>query len=239
MAAWVKMAFSNASRVAMADIFTSSRTSWTMRRPVRWAKVARRPSTAGKAAFSGRLRPSASTRLAMVEAVPMVMQTPWLRDMPLSADMKSARVISPARTASENFQTSVPEPMSLPRNLPFSIGPDDTTMVGRSTLAAPISWPGVVLSQPPKSTTPSMGLPRIDSSTSMAKRLRNSIAVGRIWVSPSDMAGNSSGKPPASQTPRLTCSARSRSPALQGVSSDQVLQMPITGRPSKASSGRP
>jgi hypothetical protein len=183
--------------------------------------------------------PMASTIAAMVEAVPMVMQVPGERLMPLSADMNSGRVISPARTASENFHTSVPEPMSLPRNLPFSIGPVETTTVGRSTLAAPIIWPGVVLSQPPSSTTPSIGLPRIDSSTSMASRLRNSMAVGRIWVSPSDMAGNSSGRPPASQTPRFTCSAMSRRPALQGVISDQVLQMPITGRPSNTSSGRP
>ena len=47
------------------------------------------------------------------------------------------------------------------------------------------SWPrpscsdGVVLSQPQSSTTPSIGLPRIDSSTSMLTRLRNSMAVGR------------------------------------------------------------
>ena len=40
-------------------------------------------------------------------------------------------------------------------------------MVGRSTLAAPISSDGVVLSQPTSSTTPSSGLARIDSSTSM------------------------------------------------------------------------
>ena len=65
------------------------------------------------------------------------------------------------------------------------------------------------------------------------------MAVGRIWVSPSDMAGNSSGKPPASQTPRLTYSARSRNPALQGVSSDQVLQIPMTGLPSNTSAGKP
>ena len=100
--------------------------------------------------------PIASTSDAMVEAVPIVMHTPLDRDMPDSAAMKSFSVISPARTASENFQTSVPEPMSLPCHLPFSIGPDDTTIAGKSTDAAPINWPGVVLSQPPNSTTPSM-----------------------------------------------------------------------------------
>ena len=76
-------------------------------------------------------------------------------------------------------------------------------MVGRSQLAAPMRSAGVVLSQPTRSTTPSIGLPRIDSSTSMLTRLRKSIAVGRRFDSPSDMTGNSSGRPPASSTPRL------------------------------------
>jgi hypothetical protein len=112
-------------------------------------------------------------------------------------------------------------------------------MVGRSTLAAPMSWAGVVLSQPASSTTPSRGLARMHSSTSMLMRLRNIMVVGRIRVSPSEMVGNSRGKPPASQTPRLTHSARPRKWALQGVSSDHELQMPITGRPTKRSLGRP
>ena len=41
-------------------------------------------------------------------------------------------------------------------------------------------------------------VPRMLSSTSMRARLRYSMAVGRSKVSPSDMTGNSSGKPPAS-----------------------------------------
>ncbi len=69
----------------------------------------------------------------------MVMQVPAVRDMPDSAAMKSSIDILPARTASLNFHTSVPDPMSRPRNLPFSMGPLDTTMVGKSTLAAPIN----------------------------------------------------------------------------------------------------
>src|SRR3984885_15963158 len=99
----------------------------------------------------------------MVEAVPMVMRVPGVRDIPDSADKKSSSDIVPARTASLNFHTSVPEPMSQPRNFPFSIGPLETTIVGRSTLAAPITCPGVVLSHPPRSTTASIGLPRMDS----------------------------------------------------------------------------
>ena len=98
---------------------------------------------------------------------------------------------------------------------------------------------GVVLSQPHSSTTPSIGLARMDSSTSIAMRLRNIIVVGRIKGSPSEIVGNSRGKPPAAHTPRLTASATCRRWALQLVSSDQELQMPMTGRPSKTSWGKP
>src|ERR1700692_3380510 len=100
------------------------------------------------AALVGMPMPSASTMLAMVEAVPMVMQWPAERDMHASASMKSASDILPARTSSLIDQTLVPEPMSWPRNLPLSMGPPETTMVGRSQLAAPILRAGAVLSQP-------------------------------------------------------------------------------------------
>ena len=69
------------------------------------------------------------------------------------------------------LQTPVPEPSSWPRHLPLSIGPPETPIVGRSTLEAPITSDGVVLSQPISSTTPSIGLPRIDSSTSIAREV--------------------------------------------------------------------
>src|SRR5947209_20076051 len=147
--------------------------------------------------------------------------------------------MAPALTSSLKRHRSVPEPMSRPWYLPLSIGPPETTSAGMSQLAAPMTSDGVVLSQPHMRTTPSIGLARIDSSTSMLARLRNSIAVGRMMASPSEVTGNSTGKPPACQTPRFTCSASSRKCALQGVSSDQVLQMPITGRPSKTSPGSP
>ncbi len=77
------------------------------------------------------------------------------------------------------------------------------------------------------------------SSTSIAIRLRNSMVVGFIRISPSEMVGNSSGKPPAESTPRFTASATCRRCALQLVSSDQELAMPITGRPSNISSLKP
>ncbi len=65
------------------------------------------------------------------------------------------------------------------------------------------------------------------------------MAVGRIWVSGSDMAGNSIGTPPASQTPRFTNPASSRRCTWQVTSSDQVLQIPMIGRPSNTWAGSP
>src|SRR5450830_730601 len=168
---------------------------------------------------------------AMVEAVPMVLQVPAERDMPASAAMNSWMEILPALTCSLSCHTTVPEPLYLTSCLPLSIGPPVTTIAGTSQLAAPISSAGVVLSQPTSNTTASSGLPLIDSSTSMLARLRVSMAVGRKLDSPLENTGNSTGKPPASMMPRLTCSAILRKCALQGVSSDQVLQIPMTGLP--------
>jgi hypothetical protein len=71
-------------------------------------------------------------------------------------------------------------------------------MEGRSVDAAPIMRLGVVLSQPTSSTAPSIGWPRIASSTASAARLRNIIAVGRNELSAAEKTGTSTGKPPAS-----------------------------------------
>src|SRR5919112_5645369 len=119
--------------------------------------------------------------------------------------------------------------MLLPLCWPVNIGPPETTMVGIFTLQAPITNDGVVLSQPHSNTTPSSGFALIDSSTSILTKLRYNIAVGFIRVSPNDITGNSTGKPPASKMPRFTDSASSLKWALQGVNSLQVLQIPITG----------
>ena len=135
---------------------------------------------------------------AIVEAVPMVLQVPAERDMPASAERNWCRSISPAFSDSCSCHTAVPDPMSRPASLPLSIGPPLTTIAGTSQLAAPIISAGVVLSQPTSSTTASIGLPRIASSTSIAARLRVSIAVGRRFDSPFENTGNSTGKPPAS-----------------------------------------
>src|SRR5690606_16444932 len=187
----------------------------------------------GIAALCGNDRPRDSIIDAMVDAVPITAQWPRLRHIHASARVSSWSDIVPILTASLNRHTSL-VPISRPLCLPVNIGPPETTMVGMSTLHAPITSDGVVLSQPQSSTTPSTGLARMDSSTSILARFRYNMAVGLIRVSPSDITGNSTGNPPASEIPRLTDSASSRKCALQGVSSDQVLQIPITGLPSNS-----
>ena len=129
---------------------------------------------------------------------------------------------------------SVPTPSCLPRNTAGAAGPPVSTIAGTSALAAPISCAGTVLSHPPSSTTASKGYARIDSSTSIAIRFRNSIVVGFINCSPSDIVGNSRGKPPAASTPRRTESARPRKCMLQFTTSDHELQIPTIGLPSNA-----
>ena len=191
------------------------------------------------AALPGSVIPSDSAIEAMVDAVPITMQWPLEREMQSSISHHSASVSRPARNSSQYFQTSVPEPSSSVPYMPRSMGPPVTMMAGTSALAAPISMAGVVLSQPERRTTPSKGSPRMHSSTSIDMRLRKSIVVGFIRGSESEMTGNSRGKPPARHTPRLTCSATVRRCALQLVASLHELAMPMTGRPRKASSGKP
>ncbi len=65
--------------------------------------------------------------------------------------------ISPAAIWRLPFQIAAPEPTSSPSSQPSSMGPPDSTMAGMSTVAAAISWAGVVLSQPVVSTTASIG----------------------------------------------------------------------------------
>ena len=130
-------------------------------------------------AMPGIVMPGASVTQAIGEAVPIVLQWPLLPIIADSAARKSSSDSVPARTSSLSRQTSVPQPSGMPRKCPVSIGPPGTTIAGRSTEAAAISSERMVLSQPPSSTTPSMGLARIISSAAIAARLRHSMAVGR------------------------------------------------------------
>ena len=82
-------------------------------------------------------------------------------------------------------------------------------MHGKFALIAPISTPGVVLSQPPINTAASTGCARNISSVCIANKLRNIIADGFISCSPNDNAGSSAATPPARKIPRLMSPTRS------------------------------
>ncbi len=103
--------------------------------------------------------------------------------MPPSTPSQSWSVILPARSSSQYFQLSEPEPSTLPCQLPRSIGPAGRKIAGRFMLVAPSSRPGVVLSQPPISTAPSIGWERSSSSVSIASMLRYSMVVGLTKLS--------------------------------------------------------
>ncbi len=128
----------------------------------------------------------------------MVLQWPRERIVACSDSRKASWLSVPARTSSLSRQTSVPQPSASPRKWPASIGPPGTTTAGMSTEEAAISRDGMVLSHPPSRTTPSIGLARSISSVAIAAMFRQSIAVGRRFVSPRETTGRLSGMPPAS-----------------------------------------
>src|SRR5712691_5269309 len=182
-------AFSKAWVVMMSRGLRSSQPISTMRRPLPEASRGWFASAAGMDEPPGSIMPSASAAEAMVEAVPMVMQVPKERAMPSSISLQAQSSSLPARFSAQYFHTSLPLPSTSPRQLPRSMGPAETKMAGMFMLVAPMSRAGTVLSQPPRSTTPSSGLARMISSVSMARRLRYSIVVGFMYVSPTERTG--------------------------------------------------
>ena len=188
-AATATIAFRNDSLVMMSLGLRSWAIMSTIRRPVSCESERRRASDAGVPAKPGIVIPSASATTAMVDAVPMVLQCPLLRIIDCSDWRNCALVMVPARASSLRRHTSVPQPSASPRKCPVSIGPPGTTTAGRSTDAAAMSSAGIVLSQPPNSTSPSIGLARNISSIAIAAMLRHSIAVGLTCVSPSETTG--------------------------------------------------
>ena len=63
-------------------------------------------------------------------------------------------------------------PTRSPRHAPVRMAPVTHTKAGTFAEAAAMSCAGTVLSQPPNSTTASIGCARIISSVSMASRFR-------------------------------------------------------------------
>ena len=95
--------------------------------------------------------------------------------------------------------------------------------------AAPMSWAGTVLSQPPIRMTASMGCAPIISSVSIAMRLRYIIEVGLRNTSPSEIVGNGRGRAPAASTPRETASTSSSMVRWQLLKPEGVIAIPMMG----------
>ena len=168
-------------------------------------------------------------------AVPITMQVPAVVASRVSTTAISSASIAPARYCAQKRRQSVQAPRrSSPCRLVI-IGPVTTSTAGLSAESAPISSAGTVLSQPPISTTASIGWARIISSTSMLMRFRNIRLVGCRNGSPSEITGNTSGRPPAASTPRLVASISSGSVRWQLLKPLPVLVMPTTGRASISS----
>ncbi len=204
-------------------------------RPVASAARSRSACTAGIAALPGNIMPSASTTEAIVLAVPITAQVPAVVARLPSISSISDGVTSPARYLAQKRRQSVQAPSRSPCQREVSIGPATSPIAGRPADKAPISCAGTVLSQPPTSTTASIGWARIISSVSIAIRLRNIRLVGLRKTSPSEIVGNTSGSPPAASTPRFTASISSGKCRWQLLKPERVSAMPITGFDSMSS----
>ena len=97
-------------------------------------------------------------------------------------------------------------PTRCERCEPVNIDPVMSCTAGKPAEAAPINCAGTVLSQPPISTTASIGCARNISSVSIAMRLRRYMLVGCAKLSCREIVGKVIGKPPANMTPRCTAS---------------------------------
>ena len=147
-------ALRKAARVQTSESLTSVQTISTIRRPLCAPITACRESAAGIDAAPGSVTPSASTAL-VIDAVPIVMQCPGERAMPFSISCQSSSVIALAQVRPV-LPGVDPDPSVAPQCL-RSIGPAGTKIDGGPSTRAPMSSPGVVLSQPPISTAPSIG----------------------------------------------------------------------------------
>src|SRR3546814_20342060 len=87
--------------------------------------------------------PSASARLFIVVAVPIVLQYPVDGADDATNWMKPSSSISPAASSSRAFHTIVPDPVRSPRCQPLSIGPPDSPIAGKLTVAAALHAAGV------------------------------------------------------------------------------------------------
>ena len=188
----------------------------------------------------GSVMPSASASSPIVEAVPIVLQWPRLRII----DDSERRNSCLGQRARADLLAEPPHVRAAAQRLRrgtcrSASGRPGTTTAGRSTEAAAISSDGMVLSQPPSSTTPSTGLARSISSMAIAAMLRHSIAVGRtqrLAQRHHRQVQRDAARLPDALLDALGDLVRWE---LHGVRSEAVLAIAMCGRPSKACAGRP
>ena len=167
-----RKAFSTDFSVISCDGRIGLPISATAARPVISAATRRSACTAGMAAVPGSDIPSVSAMQAIVLAVPITAQVPAVTESRPSTCWISAASTEPARNFCQKLRQSVQAPRRWPLWRPVIIGPVTSWIAGRLADAAPISCAGTVLSQPPMSTTASMGWARTISSVSIDIRLR-------------------------------------------------------------------
>ena len=200
--------------------------------------VAARRRPPGYAALPGRPMPSASTMLAIVEAVPIVMQWPWRA---VHAALGLDEVVQRHR-AGAHLLAHLPhagaraELLAAPLAVEHRPAGDADRRQVDARRAHQQRRRGLVAAHQQHDAVDRVAAdrsPRRPCWRGCGTASRSAAAASRRATSPGTRAG--------SRRPRrrrcFTCSASVRKCALQGVSSLKVLQMPITGRPSNWSCG--
>ena len=144
----------NARLVIIMRGVIASRTSSHIASPARLASRMRSLEVASTVPLYGSAMPSASHRQLSEFAVYMPQQLPQPGQATHSSSSSSARLMLPFLTAPIPSNI-VERPTRLPLNMPLSMGPPETTMLGILTRAAPMSIPGTILSQLGTNTAPS------------------------------------------------------------------------------------
>ena len=236
MAALTRMAFSNACRVMICDGRRSSWPSLRSAAPASWAAgrgASRRPASRR----SGSCIPSASARHAMVEAVPIVMQWPQELAMPLSAAKSRPASCGPRRAPARSARRRCPS-RGPPAELAVQHRPAGDHDRREVDARRPHQQPrrGLVAAAQQNDAVDRVG-PRI-SSTSMATGCGTAWPWAASGSRPATWPGTPAAIRPlprhrASLLRRCRAGGRCRRQLRPGVA------MPITGRPSKTSGGKP
>ncbi len=155
--------------------------------------------------------PIASVRQFIEFAVNMPAQLPHVGHALFSRSSSRSSLTSPTAWPPTAVNT-VSRSTCLPSQRPASIGPPETTTVGRSRRAAAMSMPGMILSQLGMSTTASKACAEtaISTESAITSRLASENFMPSwpmAMPSQTPMVEISRGVPPAMRTPVFTASA--------------------------------